>query len=96
LTDDDQLVSVNGVLKGKLLENEMLVQQATSNNKEQFANLPDLKDALLHAIMDAPTTMRTQALGSNACARACTTSCSGRHSCMKRCGREQRLHMAGR
>jgi type I restriction enzyme, R subunit len=64
LTDDDQLVSVNGVLKGKLLENEMLVQQATSNSKEQFANLPDLKDALLHAIMDAPTTMRTQALGS--------------------------------
>jgi hypothetical protein len=39
-------------------------QQATSNSKEQFANLPDLKDALLHAIMDAPTTMSTQALGS--------------------------------
>ncbi|WP_432258022.1 type I restriction endonuclease subunit R [Cupriavidus sp. TMH.W2] len=67
LTDDDQLVYVNGVLKGKLLENETLVQQAMSNSKEQFANSPDLKDALLHAIMDAldaHTTMSTQALGS--------------------------------
>lgn len=67
LTDDDQLVYVNGVLKGKLLENETLVQQAASNSKEQFANSPDLKDALLHAIMDAleaHTTMSTQALGS--------------------------------
>ncbi len=53
LTDDDQLVYVNGVLKGKLLENETLVQQAMSNSKEQFANSPDLKDALMHAIMDA-------------------------------------------
>jgi type I restriction enzyme, R subunit len=67
LTDDDQLVYVNGVLKGKLLENETLMQQAASNSKEQFANSPDLKDALLHAIMealDAHTTMSTQALGS--------------------------------
>nr|WP_276595198.1 DEAD/DEAH box helicase family protein [Roseateles albus] len=67
LTDDDQLVYVNGVIKGKLLENEMLMQQAASNSKEQFANSPDLKDALMHAIMDAldaHTTMSTQALGS--------------------------------
>ncbi|RDI98920.1 type I restriction endonuclease subunit R [Dyella solisilvae] len=67
LTDDDQLVYVNGVLKGKLLENETLLQQASSNSKEQFANSPDLKDALLHAIMDAleaHSTMSTQALGS--------------------------------
>lgn len=67
LTDDDQLVYVNGVLKGKLLENATLVQQAASNSKEQFANSPDLKDALLHAIMDAldaHTTMSSQALGS--------------------------------
>ncbi|SDV50655.1 type I restriction endonuclease subunit R [Chitinasiproducens palmae] len=67
LTDDDQLVYVNGVLKGKLLENGLLVRQAASNSKEQFANSPDLKDALLHAIMDAfdaHTTMSTQALGS--------------------------------
>nr|WP_310734511.1 DEAD/DEAH box helicase family protein [Azohydromonas caseinilytica] len=67
LTDNDQLLYVNGVLKGKLLENEMLVQQAASNSKEQFANSPDLKDALLGAIMDAleaHQTMSTQALGS--------------------------------
>jgi type I restriction enzyme, R subunit len=67
LTDDDQLVYVNGVLKGKLLENQTLVQQAASNSKEQFANSPDLKDALLHAIMDAleaHNAMSTQALGS--------------------------------
>ena len=67
LTDDDQLVYVNGVLKGKLLENPTLVQQAASNSKEQFANSPDLKDALLHAIMDAldaHTTMSSQALES--------------------------------
>lgn len=67
LTDDDQLVYVNGVLKGKLLENDTLMQQAASNSKEQFANSPDLKDALLHAIMDAldaHTTMSSQALGS--------------------------------
>lgn len=67
LSDDDQLVYVNGVIKGKLLENEMLMQQAASNSKEQFANSPDLKDALMHAIMDAldaHTSMSTQALGS--------------------------------
>ena len=67
LTEDDQLVYVNGVLKGKLLENSTLAQQAASNSKEQFANSPDLKDALLHAIMDAldaHTTMSSQALGS--------------------------------
>lgn len=55
------------MLKGKLLENETLLRQASSNTKEQFANSPDLKDALLHAIMDAldaHTTMSTQALGS--------------------------------
>ena len=67
LTDDDQLVYVNGVIKGKLLENDTLVQQAANNSKEQFANSPDLSQALLNAIMDAleaHTSMSTQALGS--------------------------------
>ncbi len=67
LTGGDQLVYVNGVLKGKLLENDTLVQQAASNSKEQFANSPDLKNALLHAIMDAldvHNTMSSQALAS--------------------------------
>ncbi len=67
LSDNDQLVYVNGVIKGKLLENDTLVQQAANNSKEQFANSPDLSQALMHAIMDAldaHTTMSTQALGS--------------------------------
>ena len=67
LSDNDQLVYVNGVLKGKLLENKTLVQQAAKNTKEQFANSPDLSQAILHAIMDAldaHTTMSTQALNS--------------------------------
>jgi len=67
LTDGDQLHYVNGAIKGKLLENETLMQQAGSNSKEQFANSPDLKDALMHAIMDAleaHSSMSTQALGS--------------------------------
>lgn len=53
LSDDDQLIYVNGVLKGKLLESETLVRQAASNSKEQFANSPDLSKALMDAIIDA-------------------------------------------
>ena len=67
LSDNDQLLYVNGVLKGKLVENPLLVQQAKSNTKEQFSNSPDLKDALKDAIMDAfdaHTTMSSQALAS--------------------------------
>lgn len=67
LSDNDQLVYVNGVIKGKLLENDTLVQQAANNTKEQFANSPDLSQAILHAIMDAldaHTTMSSQALNS--------------------------------
>jgi type I restriction enzyme R subunit len=52
-TDEDQLVYVNDVIKGKLLESERLRQQAASNTKEQFANSPDLKTELLNAIMGA-------------------------------------------
>lgn len=67
LTDQDKLVYVNNVIKGKLLESETLRQQATNNTKEQFANSPDLKNELLNAIMgalDAHTLMSTQALNS--------------------------------
>lgn len=67
LTDQDKLVYVNNVIKGKLLESETLRQQATNNTKEQFANSPDLKTELLNAIMgalDAHTLMSTQALNS--------------------------------
>ncbi len=67
LTDQDKLVYVNSVIKGKLLESETLRQQAANNTKEQFANSPDLKSELLNAIMgalDAHTLMSTQALNS--------------------------------
>jgi len=53
LTDDDRLIYVNNVLKGKLLESETLVEQAANNTKEQFASSPDLSKELLNAIMDA-------------------------------------------
>ena len=46
LTDQDKLVYVNNVIKGKLLESETLRQQAANNTKEQFANSPDLKTEL--------------------------------------------------
>ena len=67
LTEGDQLVYVNNVLKGKLLESDVLVQQAMSNSKEQFANSPDLANGILNAIMDAlsaHSTMSKQALDS--------------------------------
>ena len=54
LTDQDKLVYVNNVIKGKLLESETLQQQATNNTKEQFANSPDLKTELMNAIMERP------------------------------------------
>jgi type I restriction enzyme R subunit len=67
LTDGDQLVYANSVIKGKLLESDTLRKQAANNSKEQFANSPDLTTALMNAIMDAleaHTTMSTQALES--------------------------------
>ena len=68
LSDQDKLVYVNNVIKGKLLESETLRQQAVNNTKEQFANSPDLKTELLNAIMgalDAHNSMSTQALNSD-------------------------------
>ena len=67
LSDDDRLVYVNNVLKGKLLESDILVQQANNNTKEQFSNSPDLASELMNAIMDAfaaHSTMSKQALDS--------------------------------
>ena len=67
LTDQDKLVYVNNVLKGKLLESETLKQQAVNNTKEQFANSPDLKKEIVQAVMgalDAHNAMSTQALNS--------------------------------
>lgn len=67
LTDEDKLVYVNNVLKGKLLESKTLAQQASNNTKEQFSNSPDLSRELMSAIIDAfaaHTTMSKQALDS--------------------------------
>jgi len=72
LSDDDKLVYVNNVLKGKLLESATLQQQAANNTKEQFANSPTLGLELVSAIMgalDAHTSMSTQALNSAAVQR---------------------------
>ncbi len=65
LSEDDKLVYVNNVIKGKLLESELLQQQAVNNTKEQFGNSPDLQKELTNAIinaLDAHTAMSTQAL----------------------------------
>jgi type I restriction enzyme R subunit len=73
LTEDDKLVYVNNVLMGKLLESDLLMQQAANNSKEQFANSPDLSSELMNAIMDAfeaHSTMSKQAIDSTRCARA--------------------------
>ncbi|WP_063979922.1 type I restriction endonuclease subunit R [Bradyrhizobium sp.] len=67
LTDDDQLVYVNNVIKGKLLESEELVLQASNNTKAQFANSPTLSKEIMNAVMDAlaaHTTMSKQAIDS--------------------------------
>lgn len=67
LTDDNRLVYVNNVIKGKLLESKTLFQQAANNTKEQFANSPDLSSELMTAIMDAfaaHNTISRQALDS--------------------------------
>ncbi|MBL8501519.1 MAG: type I restriction endonuclease subunit R [Nitrosomonas sp.] len=67
ITEDDRLVYVNNVIKGKLLESEILIQQASNNTKEQFSNSPDLAKELMNAIMDAfaaHCTMSKQALDS--------------------------------
>lgn len=68
LSDDDQLVYVNNVLKGKLLESKTLMTQAGNNSKEQFSNSPDLNHEFTNAIMDAlsaHTVMSKQALASD-------------------------------
>jgi type I restriction enzyme R subunit len=67
LTDDDQLVYVNNVIKGKPLESKELVLQASNNTKAQFANSPTLSKEIMNAVMDAlaaHTTMSKQAIDS--------------------------------
>jgi type I restriction enzyme R subunit len=71
-TTQDQLVYVNHVIKGKLLESEVLIQQAASNSKEQFAASPDIDRELANAIieaLDAHNAMSTKALNSESVKR---------------------------
>jgi type I restriction enzyme, R subunit len=66
-TDQDQLLYVDGVIMGKMLESRTLRQQAATNTREQFATSPDLGQELDNAIidaLDAPTSMSTKALNS--------------------------------
>lgn len=68
LTDDDQLVYVNNVIKGKLLESSELMVQAANNTKAQFANSPTLTTEIMNAVMDAlaaHSSMSKQALESS-------------------------------
>lgn len=68
LTDQDQLVYVDTVIKQKMLESKTLIEQAASNTKEQFATSPDLDTELVSALiaaLDAHTMMSTQALNSD-------------------------------
>jgi type I restriction enzyme R subunit len=51
--DEDQLFYVDGVLKGKLLQSEVLIQQALNNSKEQFGASPDLNREIMNAIISA-------------------------------------------
>ena len=53
ISENDKLVYVNDVIKGKLLDCEILIQQAVNNTKEQFANSPDLDQQIMDAVMDA-------------------------------------------
>jgi len=72
LTDSDKLLYLDRVIKEKLLESKILVKQASSNTKEQFAGSPDLGAEVESAIMDAldaHTAMSTQALESKSVQR---------------------------
>lgn len=67
LTEGDKLLYVNNAIKGKLLECEVLIEQAVNNTKEQFGNSPDLDARILDAVMEALsafTSMSKQALES--------------------------------
>jgi type I restriction enzyme R subunit len=66
-TDEDQVIYVMDVLKGKMLQSEELQQQAEANSKGQFEASPTLDTELMNAIidaMDAHQKMSQKAIGS--------------------------------
>jgi type I restriction enzyme, R subunit len=72
-SDQDQLVYARHIIMGKLLESELLQQQAANNTKEQFSNSPDLNSEFKNATiasLDAHTTMATQVLNNSDAQRA--------------------------
>lgn len=72
LTDDDKLSYVNDTLRKKLMQSDVLVQQAKGNTKEQFGSSPNLGDELINAIIasfDDHSTMSKQALESESVRR---------------------------
>ncbi|AZD98395.1 type I restriction endonuclease subunit R [Pseudomonas chlororaphis] len=65
-TDGDKLSWLNSQ-REKLLESEVLVQQAVNNSKEQFASSPDLSRVFIDALIDshsAQSNLSLQALNS--------------------------------
>lgn len=65
-SDETRLSFVNSAI-GELLQSETLIQQATSNTKEQFANSPDLRKSIVDAaidVMDAYQALSQQVLAS--------------------------------
>jgi type I restriction enzyme R subunit len=69
VTEQDKVIYATQVIMGKMLESDVLVQQAANNTKEQFANSPDLRPEVQNAIieaLEAHTSMSTQALNSEA------------------------------
>jgi type I restriction enzyme R subunit len=67
ITEGDAVAYVDGVIKTKMLESDLLRSQAAANTKEQFGNSPNLGDELMNAIMDAMAAhqvMSKQALNS--------------------------------
>lgn len=53
LSDEDKLIYVNHVIKGKLMESGVLAEQARNNTKAQFAASPNFDEELMNAIIDA-------------------------------------------
>lgn len=51
LTDNDLLALANHV-GGKIMESEMLAEQAAANTKEQFGTSPDYKNVRLDCVAD--------------------------------------------
>lgn len=62
LTEGDQLIYVNNVIKGKLLESEELRKQANNNSKAQFASSPTLMPQLINALIDTDAAYKTMSL----------------------------------